>query len=199
MFLTTMTNEPKLQHIWLFCGYAGSGKDTAAVLLASLVPCQRNSFAGAVKDEVSILYEFERAYLDTEAGKNRLIKFADGTFKTVRQLIIDHAESQKQETGNPAYWAEKLQAPTTPHWILSDWRFLAELASFRTRFPDAKIHTVRVVRPGVEPLATHTEHELDGFGCEHLLQNSGSLLYLSSQLKELVEICNYVPRERPLP
>ncbi len=177
------------QTIWLISGYAGSGKDTTADMLENLIGptiCVRDSFAGAVKDEVAAMYDFDRAYLDTAEGKARRIRLADGTHKTVRELLIEHAESTKVSTGDPAVWAKRLQAPVAPHWILSDWRFLDELFALRMRFPHAAIYTLRVQRPGVEIMDTRTEHELDGFVTQYTIENSGSLLYIGNQLSNIL-------------
>jgi hypothetical protein len=184
---TTMTQQPRI--IWLISGYAGSGKDTTADILTNLLgnaEVTRDSFAGAVKDEVAAMYEFDRAYLDTQEGKARIVRFPDGTVKTVRELLIEHAESTKVAADDPAVWANRICAPNTPHWVLSDWRFLDELLNLRMRFPWAAFATIRVVRPGIHPLSSNTEHELDSFVCQYTIENSGSLLYIANQLTQII-------------
>jgi hypothetical protein len=145
-----------------------------------------DSFAGAVKDEVAVMYEFNRAYLDTQEGKARYVQFPDGSRKSVRDLIIEHAESTKQTTP-PGIWAERLKTPTTSHWILSDWRFVDELITLRMRFPHAAIHTLRITRPGIVPSTSYTEHELNSFAYEYTIDNAGSLLYIANQVKSILE------------
>jgi hypothetical protein len=182
------TAEMPVSHIWLLSGYAGSGKDTTANILANLLGdlATWDSFAGAVKDDVATMYEFSREYLDTQEGKSRRLQFPDGSWKTVRDLLIEHAEGQKQLT-HPGIWAERLKTPTTPHWILSDWRFVDELTTIRMRFPHAAIHTVRITRPGIVPSHSYTEHELDAFAYEYTIDNAGSLLYIANQVKSILE------------
>jgi hypothetical protein len=170
-------------HIWLLSGYAGSGKDTVAAMMLEM-GAHRNGFADAVKDEVAAMYELSRESLDTQEGKTRVLALADGTRKTVRDLLIAHAETTKATEG-PAVWANRIQAPNTDHWILSDWRFLAEYESMKARFPEAQIHTVRIHRPSVTTLTTYTEHELDTFAFDYTIENSASLLYLRSQVLAL--------------
>jgi hypothetical protein len=172
-----------MQHIWLIAGYAGSGKDTTADLLMNLLGANtvgRSAFADAVKDDVAAIYDLDRASLNTQEGKALLLEG-----RTVRQLLIQHAESAKREYG-PAIWAEKLQAPKVTHWILSDWRFMEEFTTMRARFPQANLHTVRVVRPTIEASTSYTEHELDDFPCQHTIDNTGSLLYIGNQLMHVV-------------
>lgn len=148
---------------------------------------QISSFAGAVKDEVAILLDIPRSELDTQEGKQRRIPTAEGQIVTVRDMLIHHAESEKIRTGDPAIWAHRIfPKPTTTHWILSDWRFPAEYAHLRQRFPSAHTHTVRIHRPSVQSLATYTEHELDGVPSSCVLENVGSLLYLRKQVHDML-------------
>ncbi len=178
------------EHIWLISGYAGSGKDTVAGILRNILGDALSataSFAGAVKDEVAAVYDFDRAVLDTQEGKARHIKLADGRRTTIRDLLIHHAETTKQKTGDAAIWAKRIAPPAVAHWILSDWRFLEELHSLQARFPESRIHTVRVLRPGVHPSASHTEHQLDAFVYEYTIENSGSLLYIGTQISRILE------------
>ncbi len=175
-----------VEHIWLFSGYAGSGKDTAAQLLVPLLGDSNatiGSFAGAVKDEVATLYGIPRHLLDSQQGK---AQFHESGL-TYRQLLIEHAEGEKKRTQNPSIWATRIQAPPTSHWILSDWRFLDELLHIRFRFPKAAIHTVRITRPSVHPSNSYTEHELDSAIFDTVLDNSGSLLHLTKQIQMMLE------------
>lgn len=183
-------NRMAPEHIWLLAGYAGAGKDTTAALLAQLLgdkEVTKNSFAGYVKDEVAAMYEFDRTYLDTQEGKARKITFPDGKVTTIRDLLIGHAEATKHETGNPAVWAERIPIPNTTHWILSDWRFRAELECLRQRCPSAAIHTVRILRNELETSTSYTEHQLDRYPCQYTIENIGSLLYLGTQVEALVK------------
>ena len=172
-------------HIWFLSGYAGSGKDTVAAMMSEILDSARNGFADAVKDEVAAMYDLVRDTMDTQAGKARTLLFADGTKHTVRDLLIQHAQTTKLSEG-PAVWAHRIQAPNKTHWILSDWRFLAEYEAIKARFPEAHLHTVRIRRPSVQPLDTYTEHELDTFTFDYTIENRDSLLYLHSQVLTMI-------------
>lgn len=174
------------QHIWLLRGYAGSGKDTAATILARLTNGTISSFASAVKDEVAMMYEFKREVLDTQEGKQRYVHFANGTSKTLRDLLIEHGQGQKQRNKDPQYWAKRLQAPPTTHWILSDWRFVAEKECLEYRFPEATFHTVHIQRDSIQAMATETEHELDGQPCQFVWPNNGTLQDLEHVVQDSV-------------
>lgn len=183
--------EGMVEHIWLLAGYAGSGKDTVGQLLLNLLGSQATmgSFAGAAKDAVAAQYNIPRHMLDTQEGKASLVVMSSGQ-RTVREILIEFAEGEKARTGNPSVWAERVEPPPTPHWILSDWRFLDELLHLRFRFPKASIHTLRIVRPSVRPSNSPTEHELESFLFEHTLDNSGSLLHLAKQIQIILDIHN---------
>lgn len=178
-------------HIWLLHGYAGSGKDSAGGLLKGILSEKEtivSSFAAAAKDDVAAMYDLDRSILDTQTGKQKWLYFADGSYKQVRTLLIEHAEGEKTKYNNPYIWAERINKPENcQHWIFTDWRFIGELECLRRRFPEANIHTVRIQRPGVVPLLSHTEHELDLFPSQFYLDNSGSLLYVATQLSSILE------------
>jgi hypothetical protein len=173
------------EHIWLIRGYAGSGKDTAAAIIAkNLARANITAFASAVKDFVAAAYDIDRTSLDTQEGKKREV-CKEGV--TARDLLIEHAQSEKVKHGDPAIWAKRVHPPpNTAHWILSDWRFLAELKCFRSRFPKSKIHTIQIVRTGVMSMETATEHELDGFVCDVVLDNSSSRISLGNQIERKI-------------
>jgi hypothetical protein len=187
--ISVMSEYPS--HIWFLCGYAGSGKDTTAQLLANQLGStgvQISSFAGAVKDEVAIMYGFERSHLDTTEGKNQMEHLVDGRTCSVRDLIIDHAEGEKVATGDSAVWARRVSPlPNIRHWILSDWRFPEEYNAIRQRFPESSLNTIRVERPNIQSLSTYTEHALDRVRTNSVLENSGSLLFLCNQIKHILE------------
>jgi hypothetical protein len=177
------------KHIWLLYGYACSGKDTTGSLLQNMLgdSAHISSFASAAKDEVASMYELDRTILDSQEGKQKWLYFTDGTHKQVRTLLIEHAQGEKEKYNNPAIWAERLIVPDCLHFICTDWRFMSELECMRRRFPNAYIHTVHIRRSSVIPLSDPTEHELDSFPSEYIIKNDGSLLYLSTQIRDIIE------------
>lgn len=176
--------------LWLLTGPAGSGKTAAAGLLEKLLPRSRRiAFADAVKDDVAAIYGVKRHMCDTQEGKRIRITTADGP-KTIRDLLIEHAEQEKAKTGNPGVWAAlvalRIEAhPEVEHWILHDWRFLAERDTLRDCFPAAIRVPLRIRRSSVTPSAHHTEHELDGVTME-TVSNSGTMEDLMEALQAIV-------------
>ncbi len=172
--------------LWFIAGYSKSGKTTAGDLLTEIAKGRHTTFAKAVKDEVATAYGIERELLETQNGKAAM--YACG--KTGRQLLIEHAAAEKERTGNPAYWAVKVgdeiaAAPPDTDWILSDWRYKAEISHLRQQFPERRIVTIRIERPDVIPSSSPSEHELDDEQVDYTIQNSGSLLYLGAQVQNI--------------
>ena len=173
--------------IWFIAGYSKSGKTTVGDLLTEITKGNHTTFAKAVKDDVARITGIERILFETQEGKAAL--YVDG--KTGRQLLIDHAAIEKERTDNPAYWAVKVgheiaAAPDTIDWVLSDWRYNAEIDYIRARFPERRVITIRIERPRIIPSSSPSEHELDDTTFDYNVLNSGSLLYLGAQIQNIV-------------
>lgn len=82
-----------------FCGFAGSGKDTAADYLVDFHNFRRMSFAGPLKDAVSAIFGWDRKMLEGRTSHDRKLR----------------------EQIDP-WWANRLGIPhLTPRWILQHW------------------------------------------------------------------------------
>lgn len=80
-------------------GLIGSGKDTAADYLCTFHGFKRMSFAGALKDAVAVIFNWDRELLE-------------GSTKASREW---------REQVDP-WWAERLGIPNlTPRWTLQQW------------------------------------------------------------------------------
>jgi len=168
--------------IWLFTGYAGSGKTTTAEYFKSKMPSARlTAFAKRVKDEVSVHYNLDRTLLDTQEGK---ATFLEHEGKTVRDLLIAHSAQHKEETKHPGIWAyyvkeEMFEHPDVEHWILHDWRYIAELETLQAY---QSVCTIRIVNPRIQSSTSPSEHELDGFPTDVTIRNDGTLEDLYQQV-----------------
>lgn len=172
--------------LWFIAGYSKSGKTTVGDLLTDIIKGNHTTFAKAVKDDISRITGIERDLLETQEGKAAI--YLDG--KTGRQLLIEYAAAEKERTGDPACWAVKvgdeIAASDNVDWILSDWRYKAEIAYLRERFPERRIVTIHIERPGNVPSSSPSEHELDDETFNYNILNSGSLLYLGAQIQNIV-------------
>jgi hypothetical protein len=80
-------------------GLIGSGKDTAADYLCTFHGFKRMSFAGALKDAVAVVFNWDRDLLE-------------GSTKVSREW--------REEVDT--WWAERLNIPhLTPRWVLQQW------------------------------------------------------------------------------
>ena len=81
------------------CGFIGSGKDTVADYLTNFHGFRRESFAGSLKDAVSMVFGWDRTMLE-------------GRTKSAREW---------REQVDP-WWSERLGMPNlTPRWVLQYW------------------------------------------------------------------------------
>lgn len=82
-----------------FCGFIGSGKDTAADYLINYFQFRKDSFANALKDAVSQIFGWDRILLE---GRTK--------------------ESREWRDQVDQWWAERLKIPhLTPRWVLQQW------------------------------------------------------------------------------
>lgn len=82
-----------------FCGFIGSGKDTAADYLINYHGFRRDSFANSLKDAVSHVFGWDRILLEGRTNEGR--------------------EWREQVD---TWWAERLNIPhLTPRWVLQQW------------------------------------------------------------------------------
>ncbi len=80
-------------------GFIGSGKDTAANYLVGWHGFRRDSFAGALKDAVATVFNWDRELLEGLTPESRLWR--------------DQVDS---------WWAKRLNMPhLTPRWVLQHW------------------------------------------------------------------------------
>jgi hypothetical protein len=173
-------------HIWLIAGYAGSGKTTAAGILEKILPnSATTAFAKRVKDEVAATHAIPRTLLETQEGKAMQIT----PTKTARDLLIEYAAAKKEETQNPAIWAEYvkeeiLQNPTVANWILHDWRYVEEYDCLTT-VPGSTLHTIRI-QTNKPSSSSPSEHELDNTHIQTIVWNTGSLEEFAYTLRKEV-------------
>jgi hypothetical protein len=177
--------------VYLISGYIGSGKSTAGILLQGLLPdAVTIAFGDAVKDDIAKVYKFDRRLCDSQLGKLTPILTPDDGTKTVRQLLIEHSAYIKHTTKDTGCWA-KIVADTMSaefYWIIHDWRYKTEYEVLKTRFPEATIITIRINRPGVTALNDPSEHDLDDYMFQYVLENTGTRVDLRHKLQSIIEI-----------
>lgn len=82
-----------------FCGFAGSGKDTAADYLVDFYGFRRMSFSAPLKDVASAVFGWDRNMLE---GRTQ--------------------QARRQREQVDVWWAKRLGIPNlTPRWVLQNW------------------------------------------------------------------------------
>ena len=166
--------------IYLLSGWSGSGKDTVASFLKTY-GFQRYSFADELKRMVADEFQFPYELTQTQEGKQQLV---GTTGKTVRDLLIQRGKEIKLERHDPGFFAtivvHKLLKETPEKVVITDWRLSVEYDVLKQSLENvAKLVTIRVKRltQTCSPVNDAvTEHELDEFPFDIILENKGTRL-----------------------
>lgn len=170
----------------LVSGHARSGKDTIADMLKTKLGKQVG------EDQVLIIH-----FAD-------LLKFIckqyfgwDGEKDQKGRQMLQYVGTDVIRKANPNYWVDFVTGFLTMfkhNWeyaIISDCRFPNEVECVKQ--PLGALH-IRVERPNYESALTSeqklhpSETALDGYPCDCLIQNDGTLDDLSAKLDEIVEM-----------
>lgn len=183
----------------MLTGWSGCGKDAAATLMVEEMGFRRVAFADAVKQECAIIYGIpvERFY----SGKDRPLERHIHCYpiaRTPRELLLLHALDERAK--DDALYArmvvdeirDGIGDSDMNRIVISDWRYRVELETIRSAFPDARIITVRIQRPGIQQSTHPSEHELDTMVPHFTLRNDGSISDLRDALKSLLR--HYITR-----
>lgn len=170
--------------ILLLNGYAGSGKDTIADWICHKYPnFNKISIATYLKEYVSKLYNFDVKLCNTQQGKKTII--IDN--KTVRDLLIKESLLLKRENGEN-YFIDSIvnhikSLPNKSYYVIPDLRFKHEIKKIQTELHAThSLVTINVINNRVTPLKDQSEHDLDSFSFDYVINNSKDLNYLKNQL-----------------
>jgi hypothetical protein len=169
--------------IVLLTGYAGSGKDAAAALMAEEMDYFRTAFATPLREEVVAATGLAAHHFHDRSLKDHPLPSHGG--RTPRELLLGHAHTRwaKDPDVYARHVAETIRL-WRPHtrFVVSDWRYEREYAFLRAAFPNAEIRRVRVQRATVAPREDEPEHDLDGAAMDLVIWNDGSISDLRDAL-----------------
>src|SRR5215217_238417 len=173
-----------MPYIILISGYLKSGKDTVGKYLSDVHGYVRFAFADELKSEASALFHLDRASLDTQEGKDRVIVIGSKS-KTVRSILIEHGRMRRRQ--NVDYWVEKVleKMRGCNKVVITDWRFPNEYSVLREY---AYIQTWRINRWIQPPILDETETSLDNFSFDVNISNNGSLNDLTEKIAKKVPL-----------
>lgn len=160
-------------------GYLQSGKDVVGKRLCQAHGFTRVAFADLLKQQVSELFNLNRAALDTQVGKDAVVRG-----RTVRSILIEHGQLRRKQNAN--YWVEcvldTIQIQKYKRVVITDWRFPNEYARLAEQ---AVVRSWRIDRWDAPPLIDETEIALDSFPFDVRIDNKGSLADLCAKVDEL--------------
>ena len=167
--------------ILLLSGRSRSGKDAVATALVETLGAHSFAIATALKRDVANAtgLSFE---IFNDVRKDRPI---NGLTQTPRDLLLAHARIARAadrdvySSSTCARIEDAMRLHAVDLFVICDWRYKCEADYFATRFPEATLCRVRIVRPGLVPLASLesevSEHDLDDVRMDIILQNEGTL------------------------
>jgi hypothetical protein len=179
----------------MLAGWAGSGKDCAAALLAEEFGFQRFAFADALKADVSRSTGIPLECLHS-AQKDRPLPEpckAYPTAKTPRDVLIQHALVRR--AADPDIYsrgvATEIQEATGRRFVVSDWRYLREHEVVAAELGEFfQIFRVRIARPGIRQSTEPSEHDLDGLAMDYVIHNDGSISDLRHAVKHFFHLAS---------
>lgn len=169
----------------LLSGWAGTGKDAAASLLADEMSFERLAFADALKEEVSSVTEIPIDLFHNHALKDQPII---GN-KTPRDLLLSHAAAARAV--DPDIYARKIAEyildSSHKRFVISDWRYKRELEFLQnTLGSHVRLVRGRIERHGIVQSNDPSEHDLDNAYVEFTVKNNGGLSLFRDNIKAAV-------------
>jgi len=171
------------------CGYAGSGKDTAAQGLIEL-GWQRVSFADPIREMALAIDPWIEPWNNSGRLSNIVREYgwevAKNSFPEVRRLLQRIGTEAGRDILGQDVWLDvaerkmiQAECDQCPGVVITDMRFENE----RIMLGDWKATFVRISRPGVGPVNEHQSDQLlASFEVDHEIVNDGDEAKLQAAL-----------------
>ena len=162
--------------IILISGKAGTGKSTAARILAHMFGGVLLHFANGVKEAAVVSFGWDKE--KDEKGRELLQRIGQAGRSYNENLWVNQA-------------AEIILKGVYNPYIIDDWRFPNELHRIQEIFSKHHIVTIRMEAPkreilkGLPAYNEVSENSLDGFKFNHRIYNGGSMEVLKTTLSFL--------------
>lgn len=176
-----------------FCGYAQSGKDTAASFLVER-GFKRLAFADILRQSLYNLNPIVQVATigNNNVGYARVQDLVDRvgwdvakvSYPEIRELLQRMGTEVGRELYGENFWVDRVMAQvTTGDYVITDVRFPNEEAAVR----NAGGRVVRIVRDGVGAVNTHvSDTGVDKLRIDGSILNTGSLEEFKGQVLSLV-------------
>lgn len=194
--------------IIMVSGWKGSGKDTFSSFLTSKYGFKRIAFADVLKDQVSRRYCINRYIFDDQSKKEEPLsdfpvsdslltadmldhyKFRYGRrYHTPRSLLILEAKLARSINKNVwvEYVADQIRSYDYDRIIITDYRYNNEYHVLKELFPHHKIITIRINRFDTLSCIDQSEHSLDKFNFDFIINNKGTISDLKKEAEVFIE------------
>jgi hypothetical protein len=164
------------------CGYARSGKDTAATALTGK-GWTRKAFADALKQDAATALRSSIIAGHHNPPKDEFMPwFTDPALKeTFRPFMVEYGRAMRNIY--PTYWIERLALEIEPEkcYVITDVRYANEADWVRSR--GGKV--VEIVRPGVGPANNEEKNSMEAFKPDAHVYNNGTVEELHRKMEEI--------------
>lgn len=170
------------------CGYAGVGKDTAAVVLVEEFGYKRVAIADPIRDAIIAL----DPYVKEEEGFIRLSEMMerDGGWEAVKtnEEVRRLSQAMGTEVGRNILshdlWVQLAERKLDDRTVVTDTRFPNEARLVRRHGGIL----VRIERPGFGPINEHlSDRASEKWTYEHRINNDSTIEALHEKMRELVK------------
>lgn len=193
-------------------GLIGSGKDTIADYLVSKHGFRRESWAGTLKDAVSVVFGWDRVMLEGKTNESRAWRETPDSWWSNRLGMTISPRTVLQEWGTEVcrqgyhddIWVASLEnklRTTNDNIVISDTRFENELNAIKNiggttlrvlRGPTPEwvveyLETGRTLEFAKKYKNIHaSEYSSVGLKYDHVIRNDGSIMDLHSQIESII-------------
>jgi hypothetical protein len=180
----------------MIAGWAGSGKDAAASFFVNDHGFHRFAFADPLKEDVSRLTGIPLEIFHDPVLKDLPSQQCDKTPRAAEVRATDpdcYARAIGQQI------LAEIAATGQRRFVISDWRYRRESDHLRS-LPGLRLLCTRVERPGIQPSAHPSEHDLDDVPITVAMDNRGSLEDLRGAVRLFLEIFDQplsLPQQQP--
>lgn len=175
-----------MARIIMLSGKAGAGKDLAGSILVAMGHT-RVAFADALKKVAAELYNYPEGTFHDRGLKDRRVPFSCNP--ETGEMIPGKIEDDKHDIVevsprdlaiqvgaigrelDPDIWVKLADIPQS-NVVVTDWRFPNEHAALVAA--GHEVHTIRIVRGGLELSECESETSLDDFDFDYVLPNTGT-------------------------
>jgi len=177
------------------CGYAGSGKDTAAEALVQQ-GWKRIAFADPIREMALAIDPYVQTGYGPTYMMDRLSRIIDHEgwdgakrWSDVRRLLQRIGTEAGREILGDSVWvnvalAKIWNADECHGVVITDLRFVNEY----TALGDWNAKFIRITRPGIGPVNDHqSDQHLAGFEVDHEIVNDGTREQLWEKIREIAK------------